>query len=168
VRSVVTLNYFIWSPNLVWFGIALGLHTFFPYDIAAAASASTEEAVAWLTRRFALNYICCFSYYGFFHYGLYIANWGQRKYVEGSFPTRGNMAHNLYYWSLAVVQWTFWEYAMCRIWASGGVSYATNAQVLAEPKLLALNVLWVLAIPIWRDLHFCESDSPLYPPVQAD
>ena len=52
------------------------------------------------------------------------------------------------------MQWTFWEYAMCRIWASGGADFATNAQILADPKLLALNIFWVLAIPIWRDLHF--------------
>ena len=64
------------------------------------------------------------------------------------------MAHNLWYWTLGVAQWTFWEYGMCRIWASGKHSFASNADILADPKLLALNVLWVLLIPIWRDMHF--------------
>ena len=154
LRSVVTLNYFIWSPNLVWFAIALSLFMVFPYDLESVKAAGVASATAWLTHRFALNYFFAFCYYGFFHYGLYIANWGTRKFVPGSYPTMSNMAHNLYYWSLAIVQWTFWEYAMCRIWASGGADFATNAQILADPKLLALNIFWVLAIPIWRDLHF--------------
>ena len=153
-KSVVTLQYFIWSPNLVWFAIALALHCLFPYDLQTVKTAGAAPAIAWLAHRFAINYSCCFSYYGFFHWSLYMRDWGTRKYVPGSFPTKGNMAHNLYYWSLAIVQWTFWEYAMCRIWASGGASFATNAAIMADGKLLALNVFWVLAIPIWRDLHF--------------
>jgi hypothetical protein len=111
LRSVVTLNYFIWSPNLVWFAIALSLHTVVPYDLESVKAAGVASATAWLAHRFALNYIIAFCYYGFFHYTLYIANWGTRKYVEGSFPTKGNMAHNLWYWSLAIVQWTWWECA---------------------------------------------------------
>lgn len=64
------------------------------------------------------------------------------------------MAHDLWWWSMGVVQWTFWEYAMCRIWATGAVDFATNQQIVSSPKLLVLNIAWVLLVPIWRDLHF--------------
>ncbi len=153
LRDVYTLAYFVWSPNLVWFAMAATSFLLAPYDIDGAGPGG--DVCAWLSRRFALNYTVAFSYYGFWHYGLYVARWGSRKFAPGSFPTAGNMAHNLWYWSLGIVQFTFWEYAMCRIWASGQfVAYATTAEILADPKLIAWNVLWILAIPIWRDLHF--------------
>jgi hypothetical protein len=43
---------------------------------------------------------------------------------------------------------------MVRLWATGAVPYTTNAAVLSDPYELAKNLLWVLAIPLWRDLHF--------------
>ena len=58
------------------------------------------------------------------------------------------------YWSLAIVQWTWWECVVTRLWATGAVPFATNAEVLSDPYVLAKHVFWVLAIPIWRDLHF--------------
>jgi len=69
-------------------------------------------------------------------------------------PSPANMAHDLYYWSLGVLQFTAWECVMMRLWASGAVPFSSNAEVLASPRLLALNVLWVLLVPIWRDIHF--------------
>ena len=64
------------------------------------------------------------------------------------------MAHNLYYWGLGVLQWTAWECVLMRLWATGKVPYAADAEVLARPGLLAWNVFWVMMVPIWRDLHF--------------
>merc|ERR1719313_1512798 len=43
---------------------------------------------------------------------------------------------------------------MMGLWAAGIVPYSTNAEILSSPGLLALNILWILLIPIWRDLHF--------------
>jgi hypothetical protein len=50
------------------------------------------------------------------------------------------MVHNLWYWSLGIVQWSFLEYVMCRAWAGGVVSFATNAEV-GTPILLMLPLL---------------------------
>lgn len=150
--NVLTLQHFFMSPNLPWFIGTLLVYVYAPYDIEEAKNGS---AVAWLQSRFTLNFIIAFLYYGFFFAGLYIVKWGKRKFSAESWPTVGNMMHNLYYWTLGVVQWTFWEYAMSRIWAlNRGAGFATNADILADPKLLAWNVLWVLVIPCWRDLHF--------------
>merc|ERR1719498_1383634 len=43
---------------------------------------------------------------------------------------------------------------MVRLWATGCVPFATNAEVLSDSKLLALNAFWFLMVPVWRDLHF--------------
>ena len=81
------------------------------------------------------------------HIGADSRGWAARKYVPGSFPTAGNMAHNLYYWGLGVLQWTAWECVLMRLWATGKVPYAADAEVLARPGLLAWNVFWVMLVP---------------------
>ena len=152
-HDVIRLNYFFWSPNLIWFSlIAVTMYYFFPYPIDEARERGI--AASWVLRRFAVNWCSCFAYYAFFHVGLYWRNWSGRKFRPGSYPTAGNMAHNLYYWSLAIVQWTFWEAVMVRLWATGAVAYDADADVLASPWALAKNAAFVLAIPLWRDLHF--------------
>lgn len=54
----------------------------------------------------------------------------------------------------AIVQWTWWEAVMVRLWASGTVGFVSLSDIKADPYLLAWNVLWVLLIPVWRDVHF--------------
>eukprot|EP00941_MAST-03F_sp_MAST-3F-sp1_P003229 g3229.t1 len=153
LHSICTLRFFFYSPNLIWFSMALCSHVLFPYDMDSDLT-SFDGAKSWMLTRFIYNYVIAFTYYGFFHYGLYWADWGKRKYIEGSYPTAGNMMHNLWYWSLGIGQWTMWEFFMTRIWKSGSVSFVTNEQMLQNNALLAYNVLWILIIPIYRDLHF--------------
>ena len=38
MRNIVTLRYFFLSPNLVWFGMACGMHWFYPYAIDQATT----------------------------------------------------------------------------------------------------------------------------------
>ena len=100
MQNIVTLRYFFLSPNLVWFGMACGMHWFYPYAIDQA----TTWSAVWVSHRLAFNFTVAFAYYSFFHVGLYSHGWAARKYVPGSYPTAGNMVHNLYYWSLGVIQ----------------------------------------------------------------
>mmetsp|Transcript_9529 Transcript_9529/g.18067 ORF Transcript_9529/g.18067 Transcript_9529/m.18067 type:complete len:511 (-) Transcript_9529:134-1666(-) len=150
LHDAVFLRYFFMSPNLVWFSMALFVHAFFPYDIESAKG----WQVGWVLKRLALNFSVAFPYYAFFHIGLYYKGWGQRKFRPGTFPTAGNMAHNLYYWSLGVLQWTWWEAVMMRLWATGTVKWVSNEDILGDRYLLTVNLAWVLLIPLWRDLHF--------------
>eukprot|EP00040_Diaphanoeca_grandis_P025498 m.141293 g.141293 ORF g.141293 m.141293 type:complete len:487 (-) comp30177_c0_seq1:252-1712(-) len=151
VRTIVTLSHMIWSPNFVWLAIAVALHVFAPYDYAAAKEGF---AVGWLLDRFFLNYAVAFIYYAFFYVGLYHLNLADRKFAPNSFPTVGNMAHNMYYWSLAIVQWTWWEAVMVRLWATGVVSFVTWEDMMADKQLLAINIAWIIIVPVWRDAHF--------------
>jgi len=152
LNSIMRLHYFFMSPNLTWFAIAVSMHIFFPYPIDEAKERGLS--VDWILPRFALNYCVAFAYYAFFFVALYAAGLADRKFSKESYPTVGNMLHNLYYWSLAIVQWTWWECVMVRLWATGVVSFTTNDELFANPKVLLHNAFWVLAIPLWRDLHF--------------
>jgi sterol desaturase/sphingolipid hydroxylase (fatty acid hydroxylase superfamily) len=131
--------------------MALLMHNFMPYDIEAARGG---WALDWALRRFGLNLGVSFAYYGFFFAGLYLWGWSDRKFAPGSFPTVGNMLHNFWYWTLGIAQWTCWECVVMRLWATGKVPFVSNAEVMASSELLAWNLLWVLVVPVWRDLHF--------------
>ena len=37
-KSILTLSYQVWSPNLVWFLISLWMYRAFPYDLDAAGA----------------------------------------------------------------------------------------------------------------------------------
>jgi sterol desaturase/sphingolipid hydroxylase (fatty acid hydroxylase superfamily) len=43
---------------------------------------------------------------------------------------------------------------MEKVWASGIVEAASFESLLADPRKMLLNALVLLAIPIWRDVHF--------------
>ena len=158
LRTIATLRHMFMSPNLVWFGIALALYALAPYDIAAAQEHGFDLSPGgWIAHRLYLNAAVAFAYYGFFFAGLYLVphlTGASRKFRPGSYPTAGNMLHNLWYWALGIVQWTWWEALMVRLWATGAVQYATFEQLAAQPSLVLYNVFWLLAIPVWRDLHF--------------
>ena len=68
----------LFSPNLVWLGIALGDYFFFPYDYEAARSLTD---LRWVGRRFLVNFCITFGYFGFWHVVLYILNWAERPFL---------------------------------------------------------------------------------------
>jgi len=146
-----TLRFFFYSPNLIWFAMTALMYTCFPYDIEAA---SKGWAWGWVAKRLAVNATLAFCYYGFFFWALYIRGFTQRKYKPGSYPTVANMAHNTWYWSLGVVQWSLSECAMTRLWATGRVPYISDAELFSSPRQLMLLAFWVFVIPQWRDFHF--------------
>lgn len=151
LREIATLSYFLYSPNLVWFSMVLTVNILVPYEIEAAYAG---YSAGWVGRRFAINFAVAFLYYGFFFYGLYGAGWANRKFRPGVYPSTGNMAHNLWYWCLGVVQWSASECLMVRLWAQGRVPYISDAELRASPWLWLILAVWILLIPIWRDLHF--------------
>lgn len=156
IANVVHGRYMFWNPNMVWFTMALALHVCAPYNIEAAKAGFNLSVDGWVLRRLALNFTVGLMYYGFFYVALYVAKAAERKYRPNSVPTAGNMAHNLWYWTLGIVQWTWWEAVVVRLWASGAVSFASDADMLSDGgwRALGLNVAWVLLVPIWRDMHF--------------
>lgn len=150
-QNFFTLPHFFFTPNFVWFAMVLTVYVLVPYDIAAAAKGFSLD---WMGKRLAVNFAVALSYYGFFFYGLYVANWSQRKFQPGVFPTVGNMMHNLWYWSLGILQWTFHECLMVRLWATDKVPYVSDDALFNSLGHVAATAVWILVIPLWRDLHF--------------
>eukprot|EP00933_Yihiella_yeosuensis_P039574 TRINITY_DN33639_c0_g1_i1.p1 TRINITY_DN33639_c0_g1~~TRINITY_DN33639_c0_g1_i1.p1 ORF type:complete len:491 (-),score=48.52 TRINITY_DN33639_c0_g1_i1:90-1562(-) len=151
MRSLFTLSYFLFSPNLIWFSIALAWYACFPYDLASASQGWSYD---WVCKRLLGNTLLALGYYGFFFCSLYVMSLGKRKYRAGSYPTAGNMIHNLWYWILGVLQWTLSECAMMRLWATGKVPFISNTELLTSPQQLLILIFWILVVPQWRDLHF--------------
>lgn len=111
-------------------------------------------AADWVLARLALNLAVAFSYYGFFFAGLYWRGWAARENQPGVRPTAGNIAHNLWYWSLGVLLWTCWEAVMMWLWGTGAVRHASFDDICQSPALLALNAAALLLVPVLRDVHF--------------
>mmetsp|Transcript_47648 Transcript_47648/g.137118 ORF Transcript_47648/g.137118 Transcript_47648/m.137118 type:complete len:452 (-) Transcript_47648:247-1602(-) len=150
--ACVTLQIFFFSPSLIWFAIGLAVYLCFPYDFDAARAG---WAMDWVLKRFAVTASVAFLYYGFFFWALYVRGLSKRKFRPGSYPTAGNMAHNLWYWALGVLQWTLTECAMVRLYATGKVPYIPDSELLRSPsQFLATALLVVLGIPVWREHHF--------------
>eukprot|EP00756_Hemistasia_phaeocysticola_P024898 Hpha_TRINITY_DN15976_c2_g6::TRINITY_DN15976_c2_g6_i1::g.73995::m.73995 len=151
MKDLLAFRFFFFSPNLVWASMALAVHFVFPYEIDALREGYSLDV---LLRRLVLNFSVCGAYYLFFYVGLYHLGWAKRKYSPGTYPTFGNMCHNAWYWGLGVFQWTLWEMVMTRLWATGKVGFVTDAQVWNDKWLLAKQVFWLFAVPVWRDVHF--------------
>lgn len=157
LASIVTLKYLIMSPNLVWLVIAAVIYIVFPYDISGAGAAGSAAAVKWITARAAVNFSLCFAYTAFFRVQLYWRGRAQRKYRPNASPKWFHSLHNLLYWSAGVAQWTWWEWAACRLWATGAMPYVRDDALVGSSSLLLQTVVWVLMVPIWRYNAHCTS-----------
>ena len=153
LNGVLTTRHFFMAPHSTWAFMALAMYIICPYEQAIAV-AKDGWALRWVAQRLALNSAVALAYYSLFHVGLWRLGWGSRKFQPDVYPTVANMIHNTYYWSLGILQWTFWECVMIRLWATGKVPYTTNADLLGSWRLLALNGFAVLMTPCWRDTHF--------------
>ena len=151
MKDIFNARFFFFSPNLVWFCIAMSIHLMYPYDMESAREGFD---LSWILPRFVFNLTLGLVYYGFFFSALYVFSYSQRKFSPESYPTFGNMMHNMYYWGLGIVQWTFWECVMTRLWATDKVGFKSNEEIMNDNYLMALNLMWILLVPIWRDLHF--------------
>ena len=148
--NIATLNYLFMSPNLVWLAIAVAIYVVFPYDIAAAGAASASSATRWILSRAAINFGLCFTYTAFFRVQLYLRARAQRKYRPEASPALSHTLHNLFYWSAGVLQWTWWEWVACRLWAAGAVPYIGDDALMSSTWHMLHTAAWVLVVPIWR------------------
>eukprot|EP00050_Salpingoeca_kvevrii_P006790 m.291675 g.291675 ORF g.291675 m.291675 type:complete len:458 (+) comp12501_c0_seq1:1-1374(+) len=149
-RDYITLNYFIFSPNIVWFAIAVATYVAFPYDLDAAKT----FAWPWMLKRLAIWTVMTFGYVAFWNGILYIVRRCQRKFRPQANPPLSRMIHNLYYNFLAIVQWVVWECVFMYIYANDRLPYIKHADTFATWQN-ALNVVaFSLLLPVWRDFHF--------------
>jgi len=85
IEDILSLRYFFFSPNLLWFLLAFAYYVAYPYDME-----SQLDFDAFLSR-FTINFVFAFVYHAFFFAALYIFHLSSRKYVPNNLPTVGNM-----------------------------------------------------------------------------
>eukprot|EP00930_Biecheleria_cincta_P087111 TRINITY_DN76367_c0_g1_i1.p1 TRINITY_DN76367_c0_g1~~TRINITY_DN76367_c0_g1_i1.p1 ORF type:complete len:443 (-),score=31.44 TRINITY_DN76367_c0_g1_i1:3-1331(-) len=150
VQGVVMLRYHVFSHVLGFAMLALAVYSVAPYDLDQAIHAWTAQL---LFGRLRVNYPLAFLFYLTWHISLGTFQFAKRPYRQAT-HTAANLLHDLWYWSLGVLQWSFWESLMMYLWASGRVPYQTDAEVLASASKLAWNILLFAVSSPMEDLHF--------------
>lgn len=157
-RSFVNGAHIIYSPNLIWLIIALGVYFLFPYDYDVSKKWDKSFG-RWIAKRAILNVSLVYTYYGFWHSSLYCFNWANRPFNQNR-PLQyrwGKLLHNVFYTTLGALQWTGWEVMMLHCYASGKMPYLSNEEAFSSSSLLygVLHfVAWSVTIPIFREVHF--------------
>lgn len=151
LKSILTLDFFIFSPNLIWFCIAVLDYLIFPYDFDAA---KTWTNFNWILFRLQVNSSIYFAYCGFWHVALYWWNWGQRPFNKTRDWRWGKVLHNMWYSFLGVVQWTIWEAIFMHCYATERLPYMKDYEIFSSPRNTVWFVFGCLAIPLYRSLHF--------------
>lgn len=148
--AILTTQGFFLSPNLVWFAFAAFVYCVFPYDYSAALT----FRASWIAPRLAINFAAVYFYYGFWEVTLYVLRWSKRKFNPSTPNFHPRLLHNVWYSSLATLQWTVWEVIFVHLYATKKLPCIRDHEVLLSPANLARVVLWTLAIPVWRSTHF--------------
>jgi len=169
VSAVTSLKFFFFSPNLTWFSYALVLYYFVPYDIenyeigkinSTGSSAHFVFPIVPFVNRLLFNFFYIGLYYGFWTGILYGTTDNFRNYLgvrkfTNRWPTAGNFIHDIYYWSLGVIQVTVWEGVMMVIWANtDGEYFAKDSEIMKSPTLIGINFFFCLFVVLYRALHF--------------
>jgi len=146
---------FVYSPNLVWFGISLAVYAAEPYPGLDGGGGAGVDWRAECLKRLAINAAVGLGYIGYWHCSLYRWSFSGRKFHPANDgPPAARMLHNVWYTLLGIAQWTAWEMGFVYCFASGRVAFTTDAQLLAGGWPLAWTVIWTLALPVFRDFHF--------------
>eukprot|EP01051_Picozoa_sp_SAG22_P021918 SAG22_NODE_5038_length_1102_cov_1.550349_1_plen_311_part_01 len=144
---------FIYSPNLVWFAIALAVYVVFPYDMQAAKVWDRR----FIAQRAAINMVVGMGWYAYWHLSLYWAGWGTRKFnpkTEG--PSKNRLFHNVWYCVLGMLAWTAYEVCFVHLFAvdGNGVGFTKDAELFSSLSHFLPTLFWTLALPVFRDFHF--------------
>lgn len=150
LMNVLKARHFFFSPNFVWFSVALFVYLAFPYDLQAARS----FGVGWVLKRLAVNLAVTWLYVGFWDVALYGLQWSKRKFNPLRWPNRWELFHNVWYANLGILQWTVWEVFFIYAYATGRLPYIRDREAFATVSNAVIMVLFTLAVPVWRGLHF--------------
>ncbi|CAJ1923731.1 unnamed protein product [Cylindrotheca closterium] len=153
---LLTGKYIIYSINLVWLIMAIGVYLVFPYDYEVSKhwDAAFGE---WIAVRALLNVSLVLMYYGYWHMGLYWFGWSHRPFNPNQAEAYrwSKLIHNIWYSTLGAIQWTFWEAMMLNCYATGRMPYVSDQELLDFPMRGMLHVVgWTIAVPLYREVQF--------------
>lgn len=156
-KELLTLRKFCGSPpHLVLLMFAMLMHVVDRYDFEAARQGMVFP---WLAHRALVNFVVAGCFYSFF---LVIAPMiCGRKFNPNTSPIVQQLCHDIWYWSLGILQWTFWECLFVRAWATGRLGYIADDELMSMsggfPKWLLASgttVLWLVFHQAFRAPHF--------------
>lgn len=154
--AALTLRHVWASPNTVWSAIALAVYFWAPYDLSPTGAAATGGplSAAFFAQRLPLWAALTFAYTAFWHVTLYPLGWASRPFLRGRVYNWDKLFHNLF-WSLCgVAIWTAFDNVFAFLWATGRLPYMTDAEAFSTPAGVARFVGGLIAVPLWRDVHF--------------
>jgi sterol desaturase/sphingolipid hydroxylase (fatty acid hydroxylase superfamily) len=183
LRNYITLTFFMYTPNLIWFLLALAVWVVVPYRLSSSYSDGqnkhdNDDSISRLfLQRLVVNVIMVGMYYGFWHVALYLWHWGKQPFLSQRRVYRTTkVIHNMWYTMLGTLQWTLTETAILYITYIKPRYYLIQQQQQLEPNVcsdhhhasnnnmlllssshyvdMMLLILFVLAVPIFRDVHF--------------
>jgi hypothetical protein len=148
------LAMFFRSPNVSWCLVAVVTYLYLPYTWDSNTSGGDVWSADWLSKRFVMCFVLTFLYNGTWGWLLYwVPGFGSRSFANGGEMSMSNIIHNMWYCTLAVVQWVIWEAVFVRLYAMGKLNFTPDAEIFASPKNAIVALLWCIALPIWRSLQ---------------
>jgi sterol desaturase/sphingolipid hydroxylase (fatty acid hydroxylase superfamily) len=150
--SILTGHSIVFSPNLVWFSIALSIYVLAPYDYDKMRAEGMT--VDWFVQRSILNTSVMLAYYGFWHTTLYGLHWAKRPFAQGRIYRWSRTLHNMWYCLLGVLQWTAWELIMVYSYSSGRIGFQANTDIFKSPLDFFKFFLAAISVPVFREIQF--------------
>ena len=121
MKDIFNARFFFFSPNLVWFCIAMSIHLMYPYDMESAREGFD---LSWILPRFVFNLTVGLVYYGsFFRLRVFLFT---EKVLSGivSNIRKHDAQHVLLgSWNCSMDPW---ECVMTRLWATDKVGFKSN------------------------------------------
>lgn len=132
LRDLFTGKVVVCTPTFTFLCLSLFHYVAFSLDMEEAQVPS----VARTARRFGINWAFLFAYYGFWHVATYFFGWSKRSFNQGRIYRLGKVLHNVFYFSLGVLQWTLWEAAFEFAYATGRLPYVSNKELFTNYQAL--------------------------------
>jgi len=157
LRIAVQLRHIWASPNLVWAIIALAFYFCFPYDLSPQGSAAAAPvSLAFFKQRFPLWLALTHGYTAFWHITLYWLQWSDRPLIPSRIFSVGKVLHNVLHSTCGIAQWVVFENVFAFLWATGRLAYLSDTDAASSWSGLAIFVVGLIAIPLWRDGAFVQ------------
>jgi sterol desaturase/sphingolipid hydroxylase (fatty acid hydroxylase superfamily) len=155
--NALTLQKFLSATKtLLIFVFAVVMHLWLdPYDFDAVNQQGFAPSSPWILRRTLSNFVLAGSFYTFYLTVVprFLCN---RKFNPDSSPSAQQLCHDVYYWALGILQWSFWECLVVRAFATGKLDYVQDKEFFSLDGVLVwlTNVFWIAFAQAFRSLHF--------------
>ena len=151
LTDFLPFKYFWGSLNCVYALIAAVTYYFANPSLERCATFELD----WMGFVLARNLFLMFFYYEAFYTALYRFGVAKKKFNE-KFVSAEEHRSNIFWCVMGTIQWSVWEIIFMHLWGSGKLPYIKDADFFT-PAMLLRTIGWTLAIPLWREFHFCKA-----------